>query len=212
MAGSGDATPTGAAPLPPDWLAGRRLPMVSLAERQSLHRIHRVDFDPVFFGPGPGRAPVSRFDSAAGLFGVLYLGETFEAAFVETMMRNPHRRMVRFADLAARSHCGVTANRALRLVKMYDEGLASLGTDNAISTGPYGPCGLWADALWNHRDRPDGIAYRSRHDPALLCFAVFERTDIGFTAGPSEALDRHPHAVAALLDRYGKSLDASSAR
>ncbi len=164
----------------------------------------------MFFGPGPGAPPANRFDSGGGLFGVLYLGMSFEAAFAETIMRNPQRRMIRQSDLTTRSRCVVTANRAWRMVKLFDDGLAQVGTDNAISTGPYDPCGLWADALWRHRDLPDGIAYRSRHDSGQLCLAVFERPGLVFSAGASEALDRHSHEVAALLDRYGKSLDHTS--
>ncbi|MGO4843302.1 RES family NAD+ phosphorylase, partial [Rhizobiaceae sp. 2RAB30] len=66
------------------------------------------------------------------------------------------------------------------MVIMHGAGLQSLGTDNSISTGPYGPCGAWADALWDHPDEPDGIAYLSRHDPAEVCYAVFERKRITF--------------------------------
>ena len=92
------------------------------------------------------------------------------------------------------------------MAKMFDEGLSALGTDNAISSGPYEPCSLWADALWKHPDRVDGIAYRSRFDNGQICLAVFERGTVTFARTVSRPLGSLTEEVAGLLDRYSKSL------
>ncbi len=200
--------PSGAAPPPPDWLKTAILPITTIAAGQALHRIHRTRFDPIFYGPGTGNDPVYRFDSASGRFGVLYVGHAFAGAFADTILRNPQRLMVAEREIDSRSVTEVTSRTALRMVTMHGAGLQVLGTDNSISTGPYEPCGAWADALWDHPDKPDGIAYLSRHDPGEVCFAVFERSQIAFDVKATHSLTAMQSLVAALLHRYGKSLSA----
>jgi hypothetical protein len=202
------AGPSGVAALPPDWLADIALPLTELAAGTILVRIHRTANPPVFFSPGRARRPAGRFDSAAGAFGVLYLALTLECAFAETVLRNPARRLVGWAEIAARSAARLAAPRPLRFASLHGNGLQTLGLDNAIATGPYQPCGLWADALHAHADRPDGIAYASRFDPTHLCIALFERPDIGLaTVGPSTPLIDMLPEVSAVLRRYGKALE-----
>jgi hypothetical protein len=171
-----------------------------------LHRVHRTAHHPIFFGPGPGAPPTYRFDSASGAFGVLYIALGFAGALVETLLRNPRRKMVAQADIEERASSVVRCRRDLRIVRMHSAGLQILGLDNSISTGPYEPCGVWADALWAHPDAPDGLAFRSRHDPDQICLAIFERPGTAFDAEPTVRLcDQLPH-VANILGAYGKSL------
>lgn len=201
--------PTGAAQPPPPWLPSIKLPLTVHEAGSPLVRVHRTALAPIHFSPGDGRAPAGRFDSAAGRFGVLYLALSLEGAFVETVLRNPERRLVDLQDIAARSMTLLAASRGLRLVQMRGAGLQALGVDNAVTTGPYGPCGLWADALFAHPDRPDGIAYASRHDPDQVCVALFSRPDLALgAAGASLPLAAMLAEVAAILRRYRKGLDA----
>ena len=93
------------------------------------------------------------------------MAQSLEGAFAETVLRNPQRRLIDPAEITSRAVSVLGLSRTVRLVEMRGRGLQALGTDNAVSTGPYGPCGLWADALFSHRDQPDGLAYSSRHDP-----------------------------------------------
>jgi hypothetical protein len=171
-----------------------------------LHRIHRASLAPVFFGPGPGMPPTYRFDGASSRFGVLYVGLNRAGAVTETLLRNPQRLMVAASDITDRAATELACRRDLRVVKLYGSGLQAVGTDNAISTGPYGPCGLWSDALWDHPDHPDGIAYQSRQDSNEICLALFERPDLTFDIRSTRPLTAMLHEVAALLDAYGKSL------
>ena len=198
--------PSGVALPPPAWLDTKPLPMDILSAGQVLHRVHRASFSPIFFGPGKGMSPINRFDSASGRFGVLYLGLPLSGALAETVLRNPQRLMVAASDITSRAATELCARRDLRVVRVHGRGLQALGTDNAISTGPYEPCGLWADALWDHPDKPDGLAYQSRHDPGEVCIALFERPDLKIDVKKTSLLTALLKDVAALLDRYGKSI------
>ena len=198
--------PSGLAPPPPEWLADISLPIDEIQAGQVLHRVHRSSLDPIFFGPGPNVPPTNRFDSASGRFGVLYAGLTLRCALAETLVRNPQRLMVAITDIVGRSVSGLVSDRPLRIVRLYGSGLQNVGTDNAISTGPYEPCGLWSDALWDHPDRPDGLAYQSRHDSSEICFAIFEKADLRLRARGTHSLSSILGDVAAVLDSYGKSV------
>lgn len=202
--------PSGIAPPPPAWLRNKRLPADSLPAGTVLRRIHRRTLAPIFFGPGPHVPPTHRFDSASGRFGVMYVGLSQAAALAETLLRNPQRLMISTSEIADRATTELACRRDLRVVKLYGSGLQVVGTDNAISTGPYGPCGLWSDALWEHPDQPDGIAYQSRHDSNEICLALFERPGLTLDVLSTTPLSALLHDVASLLDAYGKSLSPAS--
>lgn len=130
-----------------------------------LHRVHRTQHELVFFGPGAVVPLTYRFDSGFGRSGVLCVGASLNGALAETILRNPQRLMVAMSEITTRSASTLTCDRDLGVVAMRGPGLQALGADNAISIGPYDPCGAWADALWDHPERPDGIVYLARHDP-----------------------------------------------
>jgi hypothetical protein len=204
--------PSGAASLPPAWLASRALPIVRIEAGTELFRVHQSANSPIFFGPatdpaiGVRQPPTYRFDSLTGAFGVLYVGEAFEGAFVETVLRNPQRRFVSENYVSLRSVSRLTCRRELRLVNLHGRGLSRFGVTNAISTGPYEPCWAWSDYLWSHRDQPDGIAYASRHDPQQICYALFERPDLKFTTTDPGSFAGMLPTIKALLRGYGKIL------
>jgi hypothetical protein len=198
--------PSGVAAFPAAALATATLPIEIFPARMELHRVHRAEHHPIFFGPGPGAPPTYRFDSASGSFGVLYVAFRFAGALVETLLRNPRRKMVAQADIEERASSVVRCRRELRIVQLHSAGLQILGLDNSISTGPYEPCGAWADALWAHPDAPDGLAFRSRHDPDQLCLAIFERAGGSFDAEPAVRLVDQLPEVANILGSYGKSI------
>lgn len=207
---TGPAGPSGVAALPPDWLADNALPLLTVPAGTALFRVHRASHAPLYFGlaadPATGvrEPPSNRFDSLTGAFGVLYAGQDFAGAFAETILRNPQLRFVSRSYVANRAVTEIAAGRDLRLVDLHGPGLSAVGLTNAISTGPYEPCWAWSDYLWAHRDRPDGIAYASRHDPQHICYALFERPDLSFEAGPATRFTLIEPQIRALLRRYGK--------
>lgn len=54
----------------------------------------------MFFGPR--NPPGNRYDDPDCAFGTLYAGERLEAAFVETLLRNPRQRLVAATEIAVR--------------------------------------------------------------------------------------------------------------
>jgi len=108
--------------------------------------------------------------------------------------------------VVARASSELRCPRDLRLVGLHGAGMRQLGLDNTISTGPYRPCGAWAQALWAHPEAPDGIAYRSRHDPREICYAIFERPALTLAAGSPIALLGQLPDLAAILSGYGNSI------
>jgi len=208
----GASGPSGIAARPPPWLGSQSLPTLVIPVGTSLFRVHQAAHGPIFFGPpmnpltGTRHPPTNRFDSLTGAFGVLYAGAQFEGAFAETVLRNPRRRLVSQRYVAQRAVSELAANRDLKLADFRGPGLSAVGLTNAISTGPYTPCWAWSDYLWSHPDRPDGIAYISRHDPQQTCYAVFERTDVAFRSGPATQLAASLPAIRDVLHRYGKIL------
>ena len=75
----------------------------------------------------------------------------------------------------------------------------------ALSTGGYRASRQWALALWRHKDRPDGLAYISRHNPSLLCAAIFDRRHAKFAETTAPLLDDESR-VRAVFDAHGKSI------
>jgi len=190
-------------------LATTRLPITVLPAGTGFSRVQRLTNAPIHFSPGNGRPAQGRFDSAAGAFGVLYVALTFAGAMVETLMRKPARRLISSGDLSSRGVATLVANRNLALVDFRGPGLQQLGLDGTINTGPYENCGLWADGLFAHPERPDGILYPSRHDPSEACLAVFERDDLMMAAAhePIPLRSIMP-CVAETLRDYGKGLES----
>ncbi len=194
------------APHPPGWLNTVSLPTYVREVKHPLYRVHRTSLDPVFFGPGPGNKPYQRYDSATGLFGILYVGPGLEACLIETLLRNPHQRFVAEEQLESRSISALKTSRDLRFVDMTGSNLSKMGTTGSLHTGRYDVCQAWSDALFAHPDQPDGILYTSRHDPEEVCIALFERSDFKLEIISTSELMNEKAFVGHVLDAHGKSI------
>jgi len=137
---------------------------------------------------------------------VLYVGLDYEAAFIETFLRNPKRRTVDWADLDVRNMAVLTNDAPLRLVKAHGEGLSMLGTTAALSTGGYMEARRYSFELWDHPDQPDGLIYSSRHNPDHLCAAIFDRSHATFSGFRTEPLLSDERRLRDLLTTHGKSI------
>jgi hypothetical protein len=122
------------------------------------------------------------------------------------VLRNPQMRFVSEGYVTLRTVSELICSRELRLVDLFGRGLSRVGATNAISTGPHAPCRAWSDYLWSHRDQPDGIAYASRHNSRQICYAVFERPDMKFTAAEPRNFASILPEIKGLLRRYDKIL------
>ena len=178
-----------------------KLPLVTLAPGRMLWRLHRLEHSALHFSRHAGR-----FDDPEGRFGVLSAALEFAAAFAETLIRNPARRLVGWPEIAARAVSGLRVTAPLALVDLRGAGLSRLGLDASVLAGPYPPCGELARGWHGHRQVPAGIAWRSRFDPSLTCIAIFDRAAGALAPEPPAPLRRMEHEVAAVLDRYGKAL------
>lgn len=140
--------------------------------RWTWRRIHALRRDPLHFG----RESLNRFDAPAGQFGVLYVARDAHGAFIETFGHATGVRFVTETELRARALARIVFGRPLRLADLRADGLARMGADAALTSGPdYALSRRWAVAIHDHPRKPDGILYRARHDPARLCAAIFDR-------------------------------------
>lgn len=192
-------------PPPPADLAARRLPLREVDG--PFFRIHRLVHDPLFFGT----TGANRFDDPDGGYGVLYLGESPRAAFIETFGHDTGQRLVALADLALRGMTTFAARRALRVVDLTGPNLARLGADAGLFAGGIEIAQQWSSALRTHPDAPDGLRYPCRHDNHEFSIALFSGS------GREKRLHRVGHTLqlgapanapqlADWLDHYGFAL------
>lgn len=192
-------------PDPPAGFDSVELPISRRSRR--WFRTHRHRRNPLFFG----KTGSSRFDDSKGEFGVLYLAAGFEGAFVEGCLVDSGLGttgpLLSEHLLEARCLAEIRFARPIVLVDLTGSGLAAIGADARLSSGDYRIAQRWSRAIWRHPRRPDGILYRSRHNPQLLCAAVFDRAPDTIVRRLGSFLGSGLIArTAALLDKYGVGL------
>jgi hypothetical protein len=189
-------------PDPPGDLQHRKLPLIEATG--PWVRSHALHHGPIFFG----RTGVNRFDAPSDQYGVLYVAEDIQGAFIETFGRQLGIHEIPIARIAARTFSQVLQSRPLRLVDLIGPGLSRIGADNRLTAASYDPSQRWSLVLHEHPDHPDGLLYRSRHDPSRLCAAIFDRAAGALTATSLGSLADASNAalLANLLDTYEYSL------
>lgn len=180
------------------------LPLEVLRVGTVLIRIHESRRSPLWFGPARGSPPLNRFDDVEGEFRVLYAGLTHACAFAEKFLRNRPVRVFSLESLRRFSIASIRVVRPIRLAQVKGPGLARLGVTASISSGPYEESQRFAREICLHRDQPDGILHRARHDDDEVSVALFDRARdaVEWTSEDSTRLDKHEF-LAALLARYG---------
>jgi hypothetical protein len=143
-----------------------------------------------------------RFDAPGGEFGVLYAAFDLATAFAETVLRTVPQEipageepLLAYEELARRrvvQFAAAPKGRPLRLVKLYDEGLAAAKADNRIATNDeYATTRLWAKAFHDHPEKADGIAYLSRFMGARRSVVLFDRCAGSLSRGRVTPLLKH---------------------
>jgi hypothetical protein len=126
-----------------------------------------------------GHKALYRFDDPAGTYGVLYLGSDVCCAFVETFGDSQGQDgaiEIGASELDRKCLSYVILPGDLRVVDLTGSGLANIGADARVTCGtPYHIPQIWSRALYEHPSEPDGIYYRSRHDPSRTSLALFDR-------------------------------------
>lgn len=185
------------------------LPLVEWAAGRVVFRVHRIEHDPLYFGPAAGMSSSGRFDPPdSARYRVLYAGEVAKVALVETLLRNPKRQIVALADVVARQLSRISFPERLRLVDLTGPGLQLVGATAEITAGAHSLSRPWGEALFSHAAKPDGILYRSRHDPEQKCLAIFDRqARPGPRVEDYVRLESRIDRVSAVLLEYGKFID-----
>ena len=164
-------------------------------------RLHNAKFGPVFFS----KSGLGRFDAPAGEFGTLYAGGDEYGAFIETFGHATGVRFVTEGELRARALAVLHVKRPLRLVDLRGEGLARVGADSELtSSSEYALAHRWALAIHHHPRKPDGIAYRARHDPKRVSAALFDHVEEAISAeGRGTLLEAsNEELLGRVLDHY----------
>jgi hypothetical protein len=144
--------------------------------------------------------------TSVGRFGVYYVGQTFEVAFLETIVRdlrngNPGPLLLSRSDLDDYVHVRVTVQARLKLVDLRGGNAVALGVPTDAVRASSHRLGQRASlAIYRRADRLDGIWYPSRlnGDNNL---AVYDRAVPKLSAGPRRKLGLCPE-LAPILTAY----------
>lgn len=167
-----------------------------------LHRIHRRDDDPIFFGP-VGSEPRFRFDAPDGSYKVLYVARSLETAFGETVVRSPHIPYVTTASVEGRVRSELIAERALRLFPLVDAGVSALGLSFTDLHGDAYAKTWDISARIHDGTTADGILYTSRFDNQR-CIALFDRATDAINIA-SGKVPISPAQATVLSHHFGKT-------
>ena len=181
------------------------LPLTRRARR--WFRAHRCHRNPLFFG----KTGNSRFDDSRRAFRVLYVASAPEGAFVEGCLSDAGLGttgpLLSERFLAGRCLAELRFAKPLTLVDLTGSGLAAIGADSRLSSGDYKTAQRWSRAIWGHPRQPQGILYSSRHNPKLLCAAIFDRAPVAKVKKLGSFLCPDMVArTAVLLEKYGVGL------
>ncbi|NJK57286.1 MAG: RES family NAD+ phosphorylase [Pleurocapsa sp. SU_5_0] len=189
-------------PLPPDDFNDKRLPTSEYS--QPWYRLNPADFDSAIYFDRSGRG---RFDSSQASYGILYTAQNERGAFIETMGRTLGITTVSQTALQQRNLFKITSDRPLVIVDVWGVNLTKLGVDARISSGSYHISRAWAEAIFNHPQRVDGICYHSRHDDTEICCGLFDRTaNVLKEVNLGNLIEQNPKLLAGILRHYNYSL------
>lgn len=155
-----------------------------------------------------------RFDAPDQSFGVMYAAFDEATAFAETVLRDKPMRApsvpLDYSDIESRYVIALKRgndDRPLRLIKLYDEGLAAAHTDNQISARDHYPTTQrWAAVFHSHAVAADGIVYMSRYMGARKSVALFDRCSAAVAAADATPLLLHPQ-FPSLVELFKLAID-----
>lgn len=187
------AAPASGASLPTAAFAATPLPLVSVS-LPNFHHIFSSRYpDPLGYGKNPSRFSDPRRRVAKNRFGVYYLAETPEAAFVEAVLREnaigtTGTYIIPKTTLAALKLADIRATSPLNLVDLRGCAKVRLRVPTDATSASNHRLGQhWSLGFHDNPSRPDGILYDSRlvgraniavYDRAMHKLAVNDVTDL----------------------------------
>lgn len=168
-----------------------------------LHRIHRAEHGPIFFGP-VGDTPQSRFDAPDGSYKVLYAARTLETAFGETLVRTPEKPYILSSAIESRVRSELETTRALKLYPLIDAGVSAHGLSFTDLHGvDYLRC--WEVSAEIHGTTlADGILYACRFDNDRWV-ALFDRAADAIAETTTKAIAIGAAQATVLAHHFGKT-------
>lgn len=189
-------------PLPPDDFNDKQLPISEYS--QPWYRLNPASYDSAIYFDRSGRG---RFDSPQANYGILYAAKHERGAFIETFGRTLGVRTVSQIALQQRNLFTVMSVRPLVMVDIWGANLTKLGVDARVSSGAYEVSRAWAQAIYNHPQKVDGICYHSRHDDTEICCGLFDRTiEVLKEVNLGNLIEQNPRLLAEILKYYSYSL------
>lgn len=154
------------------------------------------------------RSGMGRYDGSRQSYGILYVAETVEGAFIESFGRTHGAKGVAEEDLKNRNLFEIKSDRSLRLVDLFGSGLVKIGADARITSGSdYETSRAWGEAIYLHPLKVDGIRYYSRHDNTQFCCGLFERTSTHLNEqNRGNLVNDNAELLADILERYDYAL------
>ena len=190
-------------PLPTADFQQRVLPITEC--QTTWYRLNPSNYDSALYFD---RSGMGRYDGSSQSYGILYVAEAVEGAFIESFGRSHGAKGVAEADLRNRSLFEIESNRQLTLVDLWGSGLVKIGADARITSGSdYELSRAWAEAIYLHPSKVDGLRYYSRHDNTQLCCGLFDRTSVHLKEqNKGNIVDSNPRLLANILERYDYAL------
>lgn len=144
-------------------------------------RIHMARYsDPLGYGKTKSRFSDPRRRKPENRFGVLYLGETLTACFLEAVLRDQRDGLVgelpmAESELEARLYAEIEVAAPLHMVDLRETAAVAMGVPSDVHRGTRHTLGqAWSVAFHEHIRAPDGIIYPSRLS-GQINLAVFGR-------------------------------------
>jgi hypothetical protein len=185
-------------PPPPDF-GKRRLPTLTLGP-SVYFRCFELKYPPIRVSADPAH----RCTVAGG--GTAYFSDAPHCAYIEAVPLLPHPVLPAFGPterwLEQHGVAEIRICRTLRVVDLTGSGLARLGIDNAFSTCPHPEAQRWAQVIFDHPSKVEGILFRSRVDPECRNLAAFDRAEDAFKIEVRHTFVSSPSLWLGMLRRY----------
>lgn len=189
--------------MPPQDFPLRDLPVTE--SKITWYRLNPARFQSALYFDASG---LGRYDGPNLSYKILYVAETVQSAFIECFGRTHGAKGVAEEDLRNRNLFEITSQKPLRLVDLFGAGLVKIGADARITCGSdYQLCRTWAEAIYLHPNKVDGIRYYSRHDNTQICCGLFERASSYLKEeNQGNLVTRNPRLLANILSNYDYGL------